>query len=132
MYSINNKKIIPIKATTVIDGNISKQIEKSSFLYYIIDGKCTDSVCAKQFVCKTKNEINYNIFVINTRNYSVNVKLIDILPDNLKEIYVKIQDKPPIKVPEYSDEIDITIPLIASHSYSRIVVNIENTGNIDI
>ena len=134
MSYINNRKAI--KATANISGYICGKIQPSWLLYLITSDKFI-GIYAKQFICKTKDEINYNIFIINTRSSDVtSVKLLDILPTgtNVSDIKsVTLEGKIPIAYTIKNNSIEFSInSMIKAHLYSRVVVTIQNNSNIDI
>ena len=134
MYNINNKKVLKVKATTIIKANNNLDYKASCLLYYITNGKCTDSVCAKQFVCKTSTEINYNIFIINTTNNNLNsVTLLDILPKGASNAIIMIDGDDYDHPLPIDNEIEFVIDKpVNAHSYLRVIVTIDNNINIDI
>ena len=136
MYNINNKKVTVVKTTAFVTAFNTASCDVSCILYVLSNGKYTGSVCAKQFICKTKDEINYNIFIINTRSSDVtSVKLLDILPKgaNVTDIKsVTLEGKTPIKYTIKNNSIEFDIDPIKVHLYSRVVVTIQNNSNIDI
>lgn len=137
MISINNGTVKLIKTNGLVRSYNTNDCDVSIYVYLLTDGKCTGSVCAKQFICKTKDEINYNIFIINTRSSEVaSVKLLDILPKgaNVSDIKsVTLEGKDPIKYTIKDNSIEFSIDsIIKTHLYSRIVVTIQNNIGIDI
>lgn len=78
----------------------------------------------KQFITKTKDTINYNIYVINTtEHYIKDIQVTDILPVGAELTSIAMNNG------SYTLEnniIDFYIPLIKPRLYSKIIVSIKN------
>lgn len=104
----------------MINGYNIEEIQASFSICIISDS----ALPVEQFITKTKDTINYNIYVINTtEQYIKDIRVIDILPVGAELISIAMNKG------SYSLEnnsIDFYIPLIKPKLYSKIVVSIKN------
>lgn len=108
--------VITNHVTVKSDNSVSCKTSNSLFLIHPV------CLVLTQYVHKVGNNLSYSIYIINNIEYDIsNVVLKDILPKGVKFVSTLVEKG---QYRYCKDRIFYGIPIISSHSFCKIVLNV--------